>query len=202
MGTDERWLRLDEPWRECLRLAWEAYRAGTIPVGAVVVDGAGRIVGRGRNRIFAEPDGGLAGTRLAHAEVDALRALPAGPRYRDHVVYSALEPCLLCVGAVLVSEVGGIRYLAVDPVGGACRGRIDVPHARREPLEIEGPFEGWPERLATALSIAFWLGHPEAAKVVSLWTGGSRAAGERIRAFPNPPAALEEALADLLACLI
>jgi tRNA(adenine34) deaminase len=199
--VDERWSTLEEPWRECLRLAWEAFRAGTIPVGAVVVDGAGRIVGRGRNRIFAERDGGLAGTRLAHAEVEALRTLPVGPRYRDHVVYSALEPCLLCVGAALVSEVGGIRYLAADPVGGACSGRIDVPHWRREPLEIGGPHAGWPERLATALSIAFWLGHDEAAKVLGLWTGASRAAGERIRALAGPPEALEDALPDLVRCL-
>jgi len=54
---------------------WEAYLAGTIPVGAVVVDEAGEVLSQGRNRIFDEPrDGHLGGSRLAHAEVNALLA--------------------------------------------------------------------------------------------------------------------------------
>ena len=63
------WDALEEPWRLCLSLAWEAYGAGTIPVGAVLVDGSGAVVAEGRNRIY-EP---LAPPR--HAEVNALVAL-------------------------------------------------------------------------------------------------------------------------------
>ena len=50
---------LDEPWHAALELAWEAYLAGTIPVGSVVADADGRIVARGRNRIFEPPGHGL-----------------------------------------------------------------------------------------------------------------------------------------------
>ena len=70
------WRELDEPWRASLELAWEAYLAGTVPVGAAVAGADGRVVARGRNRIFDPPGTGLAGTRLAHAEVDAVLALP------------------------------------------------------------------------------------------------------------------------------
>jgi hypothetical protein len=80
---------LDAPWREVLLLGWEAYDAGTIPVGAVVVDETGAIVSRGRNRIFDEQhEGQLAGSRLADAEVNALIGLPAGRHYHDWTLYS------------------------------------------------------------------------------------------------------------------
>ncbi|HEV8178668.1 MAG TPA: hypothetical protein VGP54_00015, partial [Gaiellaceae bacterium] len=80
------WQELDEPWRAALELAWEAYLADTIPVGAVVGAGDGTIVARGRNRIFDPPGHGVAGSRLAHAEVDVLAQLPVTDRYRDHVL--------------------------------------------------------------------------------------------------------------------
>src|SRR6185503_3116115 len=71
------WADVPLPWRACLEEAWAAYRAGSLPIGAVVLDTSGHIVGRGRNRIFevaAElPDSRcLFGHRLAHAEINAL----------------------------------------------------------------------------------------------------------------------------------
>ena len=76
---------------------WEAYLAETIPVGAVIVDEAGEVLSRGRNRTFDEPhDGQLGGSRLAHAEVNALLALSSGQTYEDFTLYTSLEPCHLC----------------------------------------------------------------------------------------------------------
>jgi tRNA(adenine34) deaminase len=192
---------VEAPWDACLSLAWEAYRAGTIPVGAVVVDGAGRIVARGRNRIYDERGHGLSGSRLAHAEVDALAQLPVDGRPRDHLVYSTLEPCLLCVGAVLISVAGGIRYLAPDPVAGACHGEIAVPHFVRRGLDIDGPGEGEAAALAAALAVSFWLDKPEEAHVLARWTDAPVEAAGRINRLPNPPERFEEALPRLLECL-
>ena len=78
-------IALEGAWRECFELAWEAFRAGTIPVGAVVADPSGTIVARGRNRIFdhTAPPGQLAGTYIAHAELNALAALPTVVSARD-----------------------------------------------------------------------------------------------------------------------
>jgi tRNA(adenine34) deaminase len=91
---------LDSPWREVLILGWEAYEAGSIPVGAVVVDDGGAILARGRNRIFEDPrEGRLAGSRLAHAEINALAQLRAPATYEGATLYSLLEPCHLCLGA-------------------------------------------------------------------------------------------------------
>ena len=90
--------RYDGPWIDVFVLMWEAYTAGTIPVGAVVTDGTGKVVARGRNRILDAPaEGELGGSRLAHAEVNALLALPSTQLYESSTLYSSLEPCPLCL---------------------------------------------------------------------------------------------------------
>ncbi|MDO8754494.1 MAG: hypothetical protein Q7J80_11410, partial [Anaerolineales bacterium] len=60
-------------WQAALEMAWEAYCAGTIPIGAVVADADGRIVARGRNRILdtSAPDRQIYNDMLAHAEINA-----------------------------------------------------------------------------------------------------------------------------------
>lgn len=128
------WADLDPMWHLAFELAWEAYRAGSVPVGAVVSDAEG-LVAKGRNRIYdlAAPEGRLSGTRLAHAEVDALAALGPERRHEDRTLWTTAEPCLLCVGAAAVSTVGTLRYASADPYGGAAAAAAD------RPLVVEGP---------------------------------------------------------------
>src|SRR6476661_3627607 len=175
---------LAEPWRAALELAWEAYLAGTIPVGSVVADADGRVVARGRNRIFDPPGHGLSGSRLAHAEVEALALLPSSARYRDHVLYSTLEPCLLCVAATLHATVGRIEYAAADPFGGGCAGTIDTAHWRRSAPEIAALREDWwAGKLSAALQSAFWQAHSDRAnapQIIEAFGEEARVAGGRV----------------------
>ena len=168
-GAAEAWDALAEPWRVCLSLAWTAYGAGTIPVGAALVDGAGAVVARGRNRVYerSAPPGELANSLLAHAEVNALVRLDPERRYEDHVLYTALEPCLLCVGATVMATVGRIRYAGADPYGGGEGGMTGVnPHVERVPLRIEGPRRDRFGTLASALLLAFFMRRKPAGHVV------------------------------------
>lgn len=103
-------------WRTCFELAFESFRAGSVPVGAALAGPDGVVVSRGRNR-FNEPSGPpgqVAGSYLAHAELNALATLPPGS-YPDHVLYTTLEPCLLCTSALRFSHVGTVRFAAEDP---------------------------------------------------------------------------------------
>jgi tRNA(Arg) A34 adenosine deaminase TadA len=167
----EAWAALEEPWRICLELAWEAFGAGTVPVGAVVADGAGRVVARGRNRIFEAhgPPDELANTRLAHAELNALRRLSPARHYRDHVLYSALEPCHMCLGAVPMSRVGRLRYAGADPYGGAVGRQDPTFDTELNPVEIEGPRADAFGRLATALLPAAFLRLKAEGSVVAIF---------------------------------
>lgn len=117
MGWREAWEGIPPPWREAFLLAWDSYQAGSFAVGAVVVDESDGVVARGRNRSGerATEPGVLAGTHLAHAEVNALAALPPGD-YWEHSLYTTLESCLLCTAATTHVHVGRIVYAAKDPL--------------------------------------------------------------------------------------
>ena len=98
-----------------LELAREAALAGEVPVGAVVVVN-GDVVGRGFNRPVSTND------PTAHAEVVALRdAAQRLGNYRltDAALYVTLEPCLMCVGAMVHARVGTLIYGAAEPRTGA-----------------------------------------------------------------------------------
>jgi tRNA(adenine34) deaminase len=105
----------DRFMREALGLAEEAARAGEVPVGAVVVLG-GEVVGRGHN----QPIGAVDPT--AHAEVVALRAAArhmGNYRLPGATVYVTLEPCLMCVGALVHARIGTLVFGAPEPKAGA-----------------------------------------------------------------------------------
>ena len=109
--------------REALALAQQAAAAGEVPVGAVVVkDGA--IIGRGYNRPITSSD------PTAHAEIVALREAAAGlANYRlpGCDLYVTLEPCAMCVGAMVHARLGRVVYGAQDPKTGACGSIVDLP---------------------------------------------------------------------------
>lgn len=101
--------------RECLREAEAAERAGEVPVGALVVR-AGAILGRGRNASIAAHD------PSAHAEIVALRAAGAAVgnyRLTDAELFVSVEPCLMCVGAMVHARIGEVVYGATEPKAGA-----------------------------------------------------------------------------------
>ncbi|APR86927.1 tRNA-specific adenosine-34 deaminase [Minicystis rosea] len=102
--------------REAMLEAEAAAEAGDVPVGAVVVDAAGTIIGRGRNRREADQD------PTAHAEVDALRRASAALghwRLEGATVYVTLEPCPMCAGALVNARVSRVVYGCPDPKAGA-----------------------------------------------------------------------------------
>jgi tRNA(adenine34) deaminase len=192
--------RLDAPWGEVLLLGWEAYNAGTIPVGAVVVDEAGVVVGRGRNRIFEDPlDGQLAGSRLAHAEVSALAALPADLICERAALYTLLEPCHMCLGAAHAVRIGTVRYAAADPWGGAAGRLVPSEDHLVHPLVVVGPLEdGW-ARLGELLLVAHVFWRVPNGNVASFYRRTRPDVVEAAAALPLPGAGatLEDALRAL-----
>lgn len=163
MLVDEGWYRLPEHWRLALRQAWAAYRAGTIPVGAVVVDPHGIVAAEARNRVFdvdAPPVGQLAGSLLAHAEMNALAQIGAvrSTESEGWAVFSTLEPCAMCAGAIRVSFRGRITvgYASEDPTGGGLQmiTATDIGHSRQWEIQrLDGPFAFFAELLFAAYTI-------------------------------------------------
>lgn len=108
--------------REALRLARTAAAGGEVPVGAVVVMG-GAIVGRGRNASIARKD------PTAHAEILALREAAervGNYRLEGATLYSTLEPCVMCAGALVTARVGTLVFGARDLRFGGVRSKFQV----------------------------------------------------------------------------
>jgi tRNA(Arg) A34 adenosine deaminase TadA len=118
VSLGQAWAALGPHWQECFELAWRSLRSGGIAIGALLVDGDGDMVGRGRNRRFGASGGGSAEISglLGHAEMNALVSVPAGKaRSRDYVLYTTLQPCPMCTGAIVLARLRRVEFAAVDP---------------------------------------------------------------------------------------
>jgi tRNA(adenine34) deaminase len=111
-----------------LALARECETSGDVPVGAVVVDAARSVIGRGRNEREHEQD------PTAHAEVLALREAAAtigNWRLEGCTLVVTLEPCSMCAGAAVLARVDRVVYAAADPKAGAAGSLFDLLRDRR-----------------------------------------------------------------------
>src|SRR6187402_2200613 len=117
-----------------LALAAEAAEGGDVPVGAVVTDAAGTVIGEGRNlrELTHDP--------LAHAEVVAMREAAASVgswNLEGCTLVVTLEPCLMCAGALLQARLSRLVFGAWDEKAGAAGSVYDVVRDRRLPSRAE-----------------------------------------------------------------
>jgi tRNA(adenine34) deaminase len=131
------WTSEDEAWmRQAFAEAEVAASVGEVPVGAVVVSN-GEILGRGLNRPIQDSD------PTAHAEIMALRAAAtAVNNYRlpGTTIYVTLEPCAMCMGAMLHARVARVVFGAYDEKSGAAGSVLDLSNNRKlnHQLEVNG----------------------------------------------------------------
>lgn len=120
--------------RRALVLAEEAEAAGEVPVGALVVDPSGAVIGSGRNRREETHD------PSAHAEVLAMREAAAAHgswNLTGCTLVVTLEPCLMCAGALLQARISRVVFGAWDEKAGAAGSLYDVVRDRRLPYRAE-----------------------------------------------------------------
>jgi tRNA(adenine34) deaminase len=148
-------------WDAAMRSALDEARAAPttsdVPIGAVVVDSAGVVVGRGRNRREADAD------PTGHAEVLALREAAAARgawRLSGCTLVVTLEPCTMCAGALVLSRVDRVVFGAFDDKAGAVGSLWDVVRDRRlnhRPEVVSGVLADE----SAALLLDFFAGHRE-----------------------------------------
>jgi len=185
--------------------AWEALRAGNVPVGACVTTAGGQVLHAARNRVVdaSGPPGEVWGSALAHAEINALARVPFRA-HRDLVLTTTLEPCLQCAGAIRLAPVRTVRFAGADRYWDGCHdfGRLSEREAQRPQPVREGPrrdelglFATVISRVGPALSPAYeaWLRRAGEGRVVDL----AREVGAPDRLDHLAALDVEEALADL-----
>ena len=109
--------------RIALKTAEEAARGGEVPVGACVVDVGGELVASAGNRTISDND------PTAHAEILAIRAAAkkiGNYRLTECSVYTTIEPCVMCAGALVNARVSRLIFGAADERYGAVRTQFDL----------------------------------------------------------------------------
>jgi tRNA(adenine34) deaminase len=120
--------------QQALGCAAAAGARGEVPVGAVIVDGQRRVLASAGNSPIADGD------PTAHAEIVALRAAAqtlGNYRLPGCSLYATLEPCVMCVGALLQARISRIVFAARDPKAGACGSVFDLAADPRMNHRIE-----------------------------------------------------------------
>lgn len=155
------WSSLSLAWQLAFDQGWKAYCSGSIPIGSVITNEDGDIISMGRNRTRENTSDGekaIFGTPLAHAEINAILGLDfdkADPY--TSVIYSTLEPCPLCVGAIGISRIRTIRYAAEDSYGGSTELLESNSYLREKKIKVEGPFDRTFEMIINALQMEYFL---------------------------------------------
>ena len=115
---------LTELMQQALDEAQRGFAAGEAPIGCVIANGSGQVIGRGHNQF------NHTGERTAHAEMVAFRSCAGKipPAARDHMLISTLEPCVMCTGAAMESGIDTIVYGLKAPADSGT-GRVTPPES-------------------------------------------------------------------------
>ena len=126
-AADEKWIRA------ALKLGLGASATGDVPIGAVVVNSLGEIIGSGRNAREASGD------PTAHAEIIAIREAAArlgSWRLEGCLLAVTVEPCVMCAGAISLARIDGLIFGCWEPKTGAAGSLWDVLRDRRLPHRV------------------------------------------------------------------
>lgn len=112
------WNDISFIWQTAFLEGWEAFKKGSVPIGAAICDDNGRIICTGRNRCGELTEGNR---RTAHAETDCLNRLDTQkhPDFRSYNLYACMEPCPMCMGTLVMSGLRNLRSAARDGYCGA-----------------------------------------------------------------------------------
>jgi tRNA(Arg) A34 adenosine deaminase TadA len=118
MRSDQAWQALPAAEQVVFRAAWKACARGTVGVGCAILDESGQIISSARNATRGDGDDDLpiAGTYVAHAEINALAQIPTERNLDRCTLITSILPCLMCAGAAVMAHVGQVRYLTADPL--------------------------------------------------------------------------------------
>ncbi|MFW6243195.1 MAG: nucleoside deaminase [bacterium] len=140
-----KWKEIPKPWRVSFKQAFTSYMHGSVPIGAIITDDNGNIIAKGRNRIFEKesPSNQISWNKLAHAEINALLKVS----YHEHenienyTLYTTMEPCPQCFGALSMSSIKNLKYAAEDSRVGSTNLINTNDFIKSRGIIVKGPYK-------------------------------------------------------------
>lgn len=113
-----KYAELAPQWKRIFELEWESLCKGSKAIAAVIVNEEGEIVSEGRNQIA---EWTIPNTIVAHAEAEAVRNLNLKKHHlpKTYTLYTGLEPCIMCMGTIVMGHIRKVVIAARDDYGGA-----------------------------------------------------------------------------------
>lgn len=127
------WKDLSEEMKTVFEEAWTAFKNGNIPIGAAVYSEDGTLIAADHNRT-SEP--GLVNSKIAHAEMNVIGRIDTAVfDVKTAVLFTTMEPCPMCMGTSVMSNIKHLRYAARDPYCGAIHMKDEDPYLRGQDLD-------------------------------------------------------------------
>lgn len=126
---------LSVQWKRIFELEWESICEGSKAIAAVIVNEKGEIVSEGRNRVA---ECSVPNPATAHAETEAIRNLDINkfPHPKTYTLYAGLEPCIMCMGTLVMGHIRNVVIAARDSYGGAMNLIAHSDFARSKGISI------------------------------------------------------------------
>jgi tRNA(adenine34) deaminase len=179
------WKDIEKPWHSAFEQGWEAFRNGSIPIGAVIVDENMNIISTGRNRLFER---GAKNPGTAHAEMDAIQKLDVSvyPNVKAYTLFTCMEPCPMCMGTIVMTSLRKLRVAARDGYCGSVHYCKDDPYIASKNMQASfylGELETEHLALQTYFELRYRNG--EMNKVTTIFEKDNPAAVEIAKSFYN-----------------
>lgn len=115
-----RYTELPVHWQRIFRLEWQSLCEGSKAIAAVITDSEGNILSEGRNQIS---ECSVPNPATAHAETEAIRNLDVSryPHPKSYTLHAGLEPCIMCMGTLVMGHIRNVEIAARDDFGGAMK---------------------------------------------------------------------------------
>ena len=129
------WNEIEKPWQVAFGQGWQAFKKGSIPIGAAVIDEKGDIISVGRNRIYENK---TRNPRIAHAEMECLLNLDISkyPKVREYTLYTCMEPCPMCFGTIVMSNLRKVKIASRDSYCGAVHYCEEDPYIAAKNMQV------------------------------------------------------------------
>lgn len=129
-------------WKRIFELEWEAICEGSKAIAAVIVNEKGEIISEGRNQTS---ECSVPNPATAHAEAEAIRNLDVSkyPYPKNYTLYAGLEPCIMCMGTLVMGHIRNVVIAARDDFGGAMNLIQYSDFAKTRILRLPGWIMNW-----------------------------------------------------------
>ncbi|MBR5087893.1 MAG: nucleoside deaminase [Ruminiclostridium sp.] len=127
---------LEKPWQEVFELGWMSFCEGNLPIGAIIVDDKDEILSTGRNHYVTSKN--FPNFKVDHAETECIQQLDIGkyPDLGSYTLYTSMEPCPMCIGTIIMSNLKRVRVAAHDSWAGASDICIKNAYAQKKSVEV------------------------------------------------------------------